>query len=351
MRIAVLTLLTLSCAGRVLTAQGVDRAGIAGASRLEISMRGTAVVRDSAAWTTLWHRFGPDDFSDTDAARHPPPRVDFNRYMVVIVAGGPGSGCGNGARYVERVVQRRDTLLVDMRGRAGGAAGFYATCLELVNKIDVVRVPRGSKTVVFLGHPRWLPPPARWLDPPDLARLDRASVKERAFFLRAWARDPRTPSNVAVAMARLPAHNISAVADELLKRSDVRADPLALASLAAFRGSPGTDARRLLFDRHAATLLRNRRAPAATLGALIDELGVREPKPEAVASALARHPGVQRDRQLLLRLIRATGTLDNVREYACGIYVRRFPSWPRMSDRWKRGPDRWSHVAGCERLP
>jgi hypothetical protein len=290
-------------------------------------------------------------FADTGRYRRPAPRVDFSRHMLAIVAGGPGSGCHNATHYVQRVVERRDSVLVDMRPRAGAPLELHATCARLVHSIDIVRIPRSSKPVVFLGHPAWLPPAARWLDPPDLKRLEQASEEERGFFLRAWARDPRTPPGVAVAMARMPEEWIWRIAGDLLKRPDVQRDPLAVASLAVLRGPNGVNARRLLFDRHATALLRYPRTPLPALGALVEELATRVPRPEPVAFALARHPGVQGDRLLLLRLIRAMGTLDGARSYACGIYVRKFPSWSRWSDTSRRGADRWSHVIGCESLP
>jgi hypothetical protein len=347
MRFVALTLVALLY-GRSMLAQGVDRVSVPEAYYLEISMPGAAVVRDSAAWATLWHRFGRTSFVGPKTL-FPLPRVDFSRYMLVIVAGGPGSGCGNWTQYVQRILVRRDAVLVDLR--AEPTLEPVITCMMWVNHIDVVRIPRTSKPVVFLTHRAGRFPPARWWDPPDLASLARAKEDERGFFLQAWARDPLTPPGIAVSIARMPPSWISGIAEDLLKRPEVRADPLAVASLAVLGGDEGADARRLLLDRHATALLRDPRTQRSAFGALITELAERAAKPEATALALARHPRIQGDRELFLRLIRATRGLDGVRAYACGVYVRKYPSRRRWSDTAKRGPDRWSHVIGCENLP
>lgn len=141
--------------------------------------------------------------------------------------------------------------MVDMLPRPAESLGFPTTCTMLVNPIDVVRLPRNAKPVAFLAHPRQPFQPARWLAPPNLAWLDRASEDERLFFLRAWARDPRTPPGVAVVMTYLPAEQIWKVAGDLLQRSDVRRDPRPVTALALLPSGHGTAARALLFDQHA----------------------------------------------------------------------------------------------------
>ncbi len=148
----------------------------------------------------------------------------------------------------------------------------------------------------------------------------------------------------------MPTERTWRIAGDLLKRPDVRRDPLAIAALAALPGSAGPEARRLLFDRHATALLRDPRTTLPALGVLVDELALRDPRPEAVAFALARHPGVQSDRALMWRFIRSTGPIESVRAYACDVYVRKFGLWPRWSDTSRRGPDRRSYVIGCEKL-
>lgn len=350
MRFAPLTLASMLF-GPALYAQAVPFQRVDARHELNIALRGVAVVRDSASWATLWHRFGPGHYADTGRARRPVPRVDFGRYMIAVIAGGSQSGCGNATSYVERIMERPDSIVVDMLPRPAESLGFPTTCTMLVNPIDVVRLPRNGKPVAFLAHPRQPFQPAGWLAPPNLAWLDRASEDERLFFLRAWARDPRTPPGVVAVMTYLPAEQIWKVAGDLLQRSDVRRDPRAVTALALLPSGHGAAARALLFDQHAAALTRDPHTSLPALGALVDELATRAPRPEPLAFALARHPGVQGDRALLLRLIRSTGTLGSVRAYACGVYVRKFPSWSRWSDTSRRGPDRWSHVIGCEKLP
>lgn len=52
----------------------------------EVMYRSAWLVRDSAAWNTLWARINRRNFN-----RPPQPRVDFGREMLVVLAAGYGS--------------------------------------------------------------------------------------------------------------------------------------------------------------------------------------------------------------------------------------------------------------------
>jgi hypothetical protein len=123
---------------------------------LEIFDPGVLVIRDTAAWRTLWTRYRKDPAEV--------PVVNFKDLMVVAVSRGSGSGCVNSAIYVERVERGRDSLFVVLDPGSGGPE---VTCAMEIGPVDLVAVPRSDLPIAWVEYPgrRGPPPPARWLDP------------------------------------------------------------------------------------------------------------------------------------------------------------------------------------------
>lgn len=193
--------------------------------------------------------------------------------------------------------------------------------------------------------------PSRWWKQPRISQLDGASDSERGFW-GPWVRDPRTPTEVVAAIARLITRSDWALARELLDRPDVHGDPQTVAVLAALPGDAGRGARRFLFDRYGFALAQDPSTTAAVFRPLLEEFTHRDPPPEELARALVRHPSIHGNQELLRHLLHEAQRIYDVRKEGCRVYLERFPAWVAMLDTQGRPTGSWySRVSYCPNLP
>jgi hypothetical protein len=321
------------------------------AGDLDLPLRGAAVVRDAGRWLTLWHRFGTLAWTDSGRVQQTGPAVDFHRWMLAVVATGSESGCSNDASLVRSVEERPDSILVHVSREPPDGSGFMEfTCLMIVYPLDVVRIPRSRKPVGFRGGPGWELDEPRWWAEPDPARIGAEPDHEREIFWPAWVRDPRTPPAVVREIARRVTSEDWMLVGLLLERPEVLRDPNTLAALAALERDAGRDARRILFDRHGLRLARDRRTPAAILRPLLQEFTHRDPPPVDVSRALARHPAVLGDAELLRHLIQEVHPLAEIRDELCRAYLARYPAWEPILDVEGRDTGQWGSRVACPGL-
>lgn len=299
---------------------------------LWIPLPGVAVIRDSAQWELLWRRFERVRWRSDDGTliHHPTPPIDFRREMLIAVMMGPTSGCSNEARYIQRIIERADSLVVEIGPQHTGP---HVTCMAVIQPVDVVRVSRSAKPVAF--HSRWqhgsVPERARWWERPSWAELDRMERRKREVYLLALARDPRsTTQDLREIAARTTDY---ATASVLVQHPLVQADPLALLPLVRVGDSIGRQARQLLVERHGPQLASDPTTPPATLRVLIEEIDEWRIQDHAeLARILLRHPAL-RTEQDLLRLFTQRVQLDpEVIAEACTLYLARWPAWRRILD-------------------
>jgi hypothetical protein len=321
------------------------------AADLDLPLRGAAVVRDADRWQTLWQRFGTLAWTDSGRVQHAAPAVDFDRWMLVAVAAGQGSGCSSAAFLVRSVEVRSDSILVHVgRDPSEPLGELVLTCMAIAHPVDVVRIPRSAKPVSIralsleFGEARW------WAEP-DAARIGEQREEERGTFWPAWVRDPRTPPAVVQAIARHLTRDDWLLAGLLIERPDVLRDPHTLAALAALEDDAGRDAARILFDRHGLRLARDRRTRAAVLRPLLAEFTRRDPPPVDIARALARHPAVLGDAELLRHLIREVYPLEEIRDGLCRAYLARYSAWEPIRNAEGRDTGQWGSGVACPRLP
>jgi hypothetical protein len=118
------------------------------ADRFAVTLPGTAVFRDDAAWTTLWEQYW--NVYDGQGQKTPPPRINFEREMVIAVFYGSGfSGCSNWIEVIEGVVKTPGQIEV----RVGPLpVEDLGPCLAIVHPLQVAKVRRSSLPVVFTGE-------------------------------------------------------------------------------------------------------------------------------------------------------------------------------------------------------
>ena len=313
---------------------------------LWIPLPGVAVIRDSAQWDLLWRRFAELHMGDSGwVAPYRLPAVDFRREMLVAVAFGGGSGCSNEERYIQRIRERADSIVVEIGSEDDEPR---ETCEMFIQPVDVVRLPRSAKPVAF--HSRWAtpaPPPARWWDRPSRAELDRMDRDTRAAFLAALVRDPRsTLDDLRQIAERVPDYVTASI---LVQHPLVRNDPVALLTLMR----AGDDAAgQLLFERYAHDLARDPETPPDVLRFLIErldhEMTANHP---ALARLLLLHPTVRNDRELLRTLARHAQPYPAVFDQACELYLSRWSPWERARDLQGNPTDYWYSRLVCPDLP
>jgi len=294
-------------------------------SALEVPA-GVAVVRDSAAWTVLWRRFEGVRWSKGGTLAHAPiPPVDFRRHVLAAVSLGATSGCVNAARYIRRVVERPDSLVVEFGfEREGGVL----TCAMMIAPVDVVRLRRSAKPVAFHPVSEGLapPPPAPWWDRPAWADYDRTPPGGGRVPLAVLARDPRnTEADVREIARRAGAARDGTAAAVLLERPEVGRDAAVLADLAL----ASDRVRRLFVERHLAdpgtlALARDGRTARPVLEMLLG--AVPEPNDRELVRALGENPAVRGDSALLSWLIVGGGRHRDLCADALRAFLAR---WPR----------------------
>src|SRR5436190_451522 len=268
---------------------------------LEVGEPGVAVVRDSAAWCTLWQSFGHEYRSQWDAplpdSVATPPQVDFRNAMIVVVAYGTTSACSDYIGHVNRIESGQDDVRVILGHDEPSAE--YRICLETrTNPVDAVVIPKDARPVTFVGvRPNYpVPPEARWWTPPSLeAALDTGQSALKLLSWRRLTRDSTLPFSdlrrLAVAAAAQVGPGLGLLGNPRVRSS--------VELLTILRSVPR--ARELLFRLHAYAVALDQRADTASLDVIIDGLR-RLGLPPYLAYLLVLNLTVQKNEPLLRSL-------------------------------------------------
>jgi hypothetical protein len=318
---------------------------------LRIRTPGVAVIRDSVTWALLWRRYEQLAWVDTGIVHATVPVVDFREHMLVAVALGSTSGCGNVAHYVRRIVERSDSVVV-VFGPAH--EGEELTCMMLIDPVDVVRLPRSSKPVAFRpdrGELR-VPPPARWWLQPQPAELDRMPVRERVELMLALARDPATPLETLEAIARRLARADSHVGADLLRRADARSNAALVTGLFRLGSDVGRQAGEVLFAQHGTALAGDPGTSADILALLVGKLGGQWTlQRQQVAELLLRNATVRANRELLGDYIYWVQPHPTLSREACRVYLAQWSRWERVLTEDGRPTDQMQTSLACPEPP
>ena len=141
-------LVLASCESDTDTVIPIPFENIEEAGSFTVTVKGTAVFRDDAAWTDLWEQYW--NVYGGQGAKTPPPRIDFEREMVIAVFYGSGfSGCSNGVEVFEDMVKTPEHIEV----RVGSLpVEDLGPCDALVYPLQMAKVRRSSLPVVFTGE-------------------------------------------------------------------------------------------------------------------------------------------------------------------------------------------------------
>jgi hypothetical protein len=324
--------------------------------RLSVPLPGVAVIRDSAAWRTLWLRFAKLSRRNDVLERPGAPPVRFSDSILVALAPGGANGCSNSLRMVRSIEEHADSVVVrysstGLAERGSGTDFMYVTCAAFFTPIDVVALRRTSRLIVFRpAAGQAALPAARWWDRPSMAEIDTMPERTRIAFLDALALDPRVRGRYLVEVARRPVNGW--VAELLLGRPEVRGDWRALRAISAHGDELGRIAQRLLIERHGMRLAADPDAPRDLLALVMNDLLDRGseaqwranlPRRERRARALAHNPAVLRDYELLGRLTYAAQWLPAVNQEVCAAFLARYP----LTREWTADGNQYQFTAHC----
>lgn len=316
--------------------------------RLEGLEPGTALIRDSMAWRTLWWYFGREYRSEwnaplPDSIATPPP-VDFTRNVIVAVSSRAFRGCG--APYISRVEGDGHRLRVVLGPVEDPELPMICEGIGL----EAVLVPGRWRQVSVVGpRPEYIvPPPAKWWAKPSVdAALDsgRSVLKDVS-----WRVLPRDSTLSLKELRRLArgASEGTGPSLGLLGNPRVKASPELLAILG--RGPRASRlAQELLFQRHGDALASDHRADTTALAIVI--AGLRDADHPDVARLLANNPTVRGHEALLRGLIREVRR-DSV---TCSVALKAYAArWPLQHEFPTSGPPDRGHayeLVGCEGPP
>ena len=319
--------------------------------RLEGLEPGTAVIRDSVAWRTLWWYFGREyrsawDSPLPDSVATPPP-VDFARNVIVAVNATFG-GCNDEA--ITRIDSHGARLRVVLGLAEPPPVGMVCfTYPEVGSTLEAVVVPGRWRQVSFVGaRPEYVvPSPANWWAKPSVdAALDtgRSVLKDVS-----WRVLPRDSTLSLKDLRRLAQGASEGVGPGLglLGNPRVRGTSELLTVLG--RGAHASRlARELLFQLHGDALARDSRADTAALAMVIEALhGSDHPD---VAQPLARNGAVLASERLLRRLIEQVRGDSVTCHAALAIYASRWPLEREVPAIDPHGA-RFSQSIGCDGPP
>ncbi len=320
--------------------------------RLEVPEPGAAVIRDSAAWWTLWRYFGryyssDENLAQPDSFAHPPP-VDFREFMIIAVGYGSTSGCGNHAVYINRIESDGRHIRVVLGPDEPPEPEL--TCMMIIHPVDVVTIPKDRRRVTFVGArpDQPVPPRARWLTRPSVdAALDSGSSVLKVVSWRVLPSD----STLSFKDLRRLAHGAAAGVGPgvgLLANPRVKASPELLAILGSGPRASRL-AQELLFQLHGDALAADRRADTTALAIVI--AGLRDADHPDVARLLAHNRTVRKHEALLRGLIHEVRH-DSV---TCSLALEAYASrWPLQHEFPTSGPadrGRAYEVVSCEGPP
>jgi len=319
------------------------------ASALRMPLPGFAVIRDSAAWITLWQRWSqlgwlPTDGSWVHAAA---PQIDFRREMAIAIARGESSGCANVQKYIARVVEWRDSIVVIPTIPPGPEV----TCMMMIDPVDVVRVPRSDTRVVLQAEERWRTraPPATWWWQPSAQEFESADPATQAVFELPLTRDSGTSRATIEAIARYSVVHPLVAQDLLLQRPEIRSNLRILTMLAGAHDAYGDSAVADILRRFGAIAVSDPAMPRDVLVRAVRLLAPRSAQGHEVAANLLRNPTFVTDSGLLVNLLSRVRDPD-LRVEACRDYLARWTAWNRAFN-----PDGsfigWNAVVSCPSMP
>ena len=318
--------------------------------RLEGLELGTAVIRDSLTWRTLWRYFGREYRSEWDSplpdSIATPPPVDFARNVIVAVNGTVG-GCDDGA--ITRIEADGTRLRVVLGVAEPQTETMCFRYPEVGPILEAVVVPGRWRRVSFVGaRPDYaVPSPANWWATPSVkAALDtgRSALKDVS-----WRVLPRDSTLSLKDLRRLAQGASEGVGPGLglLGNPRVRGTSELLTVLG--RGAHASLlARELLFQLHGDALARDARADTAALATVIE--GMHGGDHPDIAQPLAHNPVVRGDERLLRDLIRQVYRDSVTCHAALAIYASRWPVERELPAIDPHGA-RFSQSIGCDGPP
>jgi len=290
---------------------------------LEVGEPGVAVVRDSAAWWTLWQYFGHEYRSQWDAplpdSIATPPPVDFGRNMIVLVRPAGRWGCDG---HAIASIEFQGQVLRVVLGPDHPPEKWSLICdPEVGTPVDAVVLERDTREAEFVaGRPDYaVPKRARWWTPPSIeAALDTGQSALKLLSWRRLTRDSTLPFSdlrrLAVAAAAQVGPGLGLLGNPRVRSS--------VELLTILRSVPR--ARELLFRLHAYAVARDQRADTASLEVIIDGLRRGGDHPD-LAYLLVRNMPVQKN-EPLLRSLHYVVQGDSA---ACSVALKAYASrWP-----------------------
>ena len=318
---------------------------------LEVDEPGVAVIRDGAAWWTLWRYFGRE-YRSGGETRLPdsiatPPRVDFDHDMIIAVRPARRLGCSTNT-YINRIESDGDRLRVVLGSDDRTRQPMF--CVEpFGSMLEAAVVPREWQHVTFVeAQPAYpIPPRAPWWTRPSVdAALDSENSVLKRVSWRVLSRDSTLPLKELRRLTEGAAAGVGP-AIGLLANPRVTASVELLTILG--RGPhPSGLAQELLFRLHGDALASDPGADTAALAMVIEGLH-RGDRPD-IAQPLGRNPVVRDDERLLRGLIQQVGGDSVTCHAALAIYASRWPlerELPSIDPRLAR----FSESIGCAGPP
>jgi hypothetical protein len=143
-------LLLIACKSSRITAKQhlglqIEFADIEAAGSYNVPLKGTSLIKSEAEWNEWWEKYW-NRFSGS-GEKTPPPAIDFEKRMVIIIHWGAGySGCSNKVDVIERIQVMNDSLNVVVRDLP-----FLGPCDMEVYPLQMVEIARSNLPVRFTG--------------------------------------------------------------------------------------------------------------------------------------------------------------------------------------------------------
>lgn len=123
----------------------IDFRNIDEAGNYNVTQRGISIIKNQEEWMELWQKYW-NRFSGT-GEKTPPPAVDFENRIVIVVHWGQGySGCSNGVDVIQRIERIEDSVNVVI-----GELPDLGPCDMDVYPIQMVEIPTTDLPVRFSG--------------------------------------------------------------------------------------------------------------------------------------------------------------------------------------------------------
>jgi hypothetical protein len=315
---------------------------------LRISQPGVAVIRDSDQWTTLWQRWEQVGYSSVDGAvvHAAVPQFDFRREMAIAVSLGSSSGCDNTQNNIGRVIEWPDSIVVTA---PPGLLQPRVTCAMIIEPVDVVRVPRSNKRVVFrVEEGGAVLVAAPWWWRPSASEFEAADPAKQAAFVLALTRDLATPPSTIEAIVRYSTTPSGLIGQVLLNRRDVRSSIPLLTLLTRNRVSEDS-AITILFRDFGTTVAGDQTTSRDVLTRFVQRLSPPSAQGHDVAARMLKNPTVVADSGLMVDMTKTLPDRD-LRAEACRLYLARWRAWKRATNPDHSFPG-WDPIVSCPNMP